>query len=93
MNSFEQRIKKSLFELIDHHCNTDAYAMDRDGFVQDAVALFSRETRRAFISGLKARPKPGQRAGRTARSYNSAVKNGIIKPVRRDAKEKAAIEA
>jgi len=88
MNSFENRVQGGLLALIAKHC-----PHDRDGFVEAVTDLFRQETKRSFVNGLKARSKPGQKAGRTARSYNSAVKNGIMKPIRQDAKEKAAVAA
>jgi hypothetical protein len=88
MNSFENRVQGYVLALVAKHV-----PHDRDGFVEAMINLFGRETKRSYVNGLKARSKPGQKAGRIARSYNSAVKNGVMKPIRRDAKEKGAVAA
>lgn len=88
MNSFETRVQGCVLALIAKH-----FPHDRDGFVKAMIDLFGRETKRSYVNGLKARSKPRQRAGEIVRSYNSAVKNGVLKPIRRDAKEKAAVAA
>jgi len=88
MNSFEIRVQGYVLALIAKH-----FAYNRDGFVEAMIDLFRKETKRSHVNGLRARSKPDQKAGRIVRSYNSAVKNGIMKPMRQDAKEKAAVAA
>jgi hypothetical protein len=80
MNAYEKRIHEEIRNLISAYV---ASVLDEDDYAQllDELTRFvSEETRRSYVSGLKANDRRG-RGQRRPGEVRSAVQNGKLHPV------------